>query len=116
VVSRTMYAIRTTRSARCPTGRCMAAKLAASPRSETARGQRAGILAKRNTPEKAHKFKHLQPPSRRVTKKQLGATRVTTPDSRGDKTVLHHRLLSPAPGPHRPQRSRSAISRSDRRL
>jgi hypothetical protein len=38
----------------------------ASPRGETACVRRTGIRAKRNTPKKARKFKHLEPPLREV--------------------------------------------------
>src|SRR6266436_1075212 len=42
--------------------------IAASPRGETACVRRTGIRAKRNTPKKARKFKHIEPPIRTAEK------------------------------------------------
>src|SRR5258706_1108982 len=42
--------------------------IAASPRGETACVRPTGILAKRNTPKKARKFKHFEPPSGKAEK------------------------------------------------
>jgi hypothetical protein len=39
-------------------------------RCETTQGGRTGIRAKRNTPKKAQKFKHIQPPSGEGPKKR----------------------------------------------
>src|SRR5260370_41773426 len=41
------------------------------PRGEVTCVRRTGILAKRNTPKKARKFKHLVPPSGRPRKKRM---------------------------------------------
>jgi hypothetical protein len=41
----------------------------ASPRGEIACIRRTGVLAKRNTPKKAWKFKRLGPPSAKISKK-----------------------------------------------
>jgi hypothetical protein len=45
----------------------LAARLFRS-RGETARVRPTGILAKRNTPKKARKFKHIEPPSGKARK------------------------------------------------
>jgi hypothetical protein len=42
--------------------------IAASPLGETACIRRTGICAKRNTPKKGRKFKHLEPPSGKAEK------------------------------------------------
>jgi hypothetical protein len=65
-------------------------------RCETAQGRRTGIRAKRNTPKKAHKFKHIEPPSGKAKKAQ-GETR------------SHCRLHLPA-GPE-PAKVHDAINR-----
>src|SRR5258707_5944948 len=38
------------------------------PGAKPARCRRTGICAKRNTPKKAHKFNHIEPPSRKARK------------------------------------------------
>src|SRR5258708_37506991 len=57
--------------------------IAASPRGETACVRPTGILAKRNTPKKARKFKHLEPPSAKV-EKSAGSTAAIAVRPAGD--------------------------------
>src|SRR6266478_7224051 len=48
--------------------RFLQSRFGASPRGETACVRRTGIRAKRNTPKKAHKFNHIEPPSGKARK------------------------------------------------
>ena len=84
-------------------GYCLRRRIA-SPRGETARGRRTGILAKRNTPKKAHKFKHLQRPSPKVTKEQLGGS--------GHTLIIHYRRAEIASAIATVRRAMSACMRS----